>query len=309
MSYHIVSIDTPQSTITCSKGQLVVDSGEGRRALPMEDIAAVVITSFKCTLTSNFLIGAAKQRMGVILCDNFKPAAVLLPVEKGTDTSTLRHLATMSPQLKRRLWEKTVDAKCRNQAALATSWNPGHPLTEKLNRLVSSPSPTRESDAARLFWRVFAETYADETFTRKRDAGGANPLFNYAYAVLLSTVLRDLLAYGLDPSFGIFHVARAHATPLAYDLMEPFRPAFDANVARWILMQQPSEESPSACEVTKEYRSHIVSTLHAVVRQDGRDMTLRSAVTAVVSSFRAAVKAQQSGPYTPWKISTIKWAG
>ena len=33
-----------------------------------------------------------------------------------------------------------------------------------------------------------------------------------------------VLRVGLDPTFGIFHVTREQATPLAYDLMEPFRP-------------------------------------------------------------------------------------
>ncbi len=310
MSYHIISIDSPQSAVTCSKGRLIVDSANESHSVPMEDVAAVVITSFKCTLTGNFLIEASKRRMGVVLCERFKPVAVLLPVEKGTDTEALRNLARLSPQLKRRLWEKTVDAKCRNQAGLALLWNPGHPLAEKMRDIVRASLPARESDTARVFWAIFAETFADENFTRGREAGGFNALFNYAYAILLSTMLRDLLAYGLDPSFGIFHSARPHAAPLAYDLMEPFRPAFDANVVRWICSQRGKGAAEnSIAEVTGEYRKHIVSTLHALVSYLGREMTLRSAVTAVVASFRSAVRERQSGPYEPWKISSIKWVG
>ncbi len=310
MSYHIISIDSPQCHISCTKGQLVVVSDAGKRSLPMEDVAAVVITSFKSTLTGNFLIEAARQRMGVILCEAYKPVAVVLPVEKGTDVQVMRNLARMSPQLRRRLWEKTVDAKCRNQATLSCQWNPEHAQAERMKQIVDSPHCARESDTAKLFWRIFADTYADENFTRGREAGGFNKLFNYAYAILLSAVLRDLLAYGLDPSFGIFHATRPHATPLAYDLMEPFRPAFDANVVRWILRLR-AQGVPEAMqdEVSTEYRQHIVSSLHAEVEYAGKSMNLRSAVTAVISSFRLAVQQQQSGPYEPWKISTIKWVG
>ncbi len=310
MSYHIISIDSPQCHISCTQGQLVVVSEEGRRSLPMEDVAAVVITSFKSTLTGNFLIEAARQRMGVILCEAYKPVAVVLPVEKGTDVQVMRNLARMSPQLRRRLWEKTVDAKCRNQATLSLQWNPEHAQAERMQQIVSSSHSARESDTAKLFWRIFADTYADENFTRGREAGGYNKLFNYAYAILLSAVLRDLLAYGLDPSFGIFHAARPHATPLAYDLMEPFRPAFDAAVVRWILrLREQDVPEAQQDEVSTEYRRQIVSTLHSQVEYGGKTMNLRSAITSVISSFRAAVQQLQSGPYEPWKISTIKWVG
>lgn len=54
-----------------------------------------------------------------------------------------------------------------------------------------------------------------------------NALLNYGYAVLLSTVLQKLFGVGLDPTFGIFHATREQATPLAYDLMEPFRPCVE----------------------------------------------------------------------------------
>ena len=47
-----------------------------------------------------------------------------------------------------------------------------------------------------------------------------NDLRNYRYTVLLSTVLQKLFGVGLDPTFGISHVARERSTPLAYDLME-----------------------------------------------------------------------------------------
>ncbi len=310
MSYHIISIDSPQCHISCTKGQLVVASTEGTRSLPMEDVAALVITSFKSTLTGNFLIEAARQRMGVILCDAYKPVAVVLPVDKGTDVQVMRNLARMTPQLRRRLWEKTVDAKCRNQAALSNQWNPGHEHAERMRQILASPYAAREADTAKLFWRIFADTYADEKFTRGRESGGFNKLFNYAYAILLSAVLRDLLAYGLDPSFGIFHAARPHATPLAYDLMEPFRPAFDANIVRWILsLREQGVAEAEQDKVTTEYRKQIISTLHAQVEYAGKMMTLRAAIAAVILSFRSAVQQLQSGPYEPWKISTIKWVG
>ena len=39
MSFHIVSIDSPQCSISCRDGQLVCKTAEGERKLPIEDVA------------------------------------------------------------------------------------------------------------------------------------------------------------------------------------------------------------------------------------------------------------------------------
>ena len=46
MSFHIVSIDSPQCSISCRDGQLVCKTAEGERKLPIEDVASIIITSF-----------------------------------------------------------------------------------------------------------------------------------------------------------------------------------------------------------------------------------------------------------------------
>ncbi len=311
MSYHILSIDTYVCNLSCERGQLrLQDGGHPVRSIPLEDVGAIILSSFKATLSGNLLIEIAKHRIGFVLCDSYKPAALLLPADRATDTTLLRHLSAMPAQLKSRLWEKTLDAKCYNQVNLAENWNPSHPKIEELKVFLRTKKISREAECARLFWHIFSDTWANSEFTRGRNEAGLNPLFNYAYAVLLSCTLQYLFALGLDPCFGIFHQPREHATPLAYDLMEPFRPAFDANVVRWIQlkMNEGAGEAETA-DITQEYRRHIVSTLQATVTYRNKQLSLRSAIEAVCRSFRKAVLAQQSGPYEPWKISTIKWDG
>lgn len=46
MSYHIVSIDSPQCSLSCKDGQLTCKTAEGERKLPLEDVASIIITSF-----------------------------------------------------------------------------------------------------------------------------------------------------------------------------------------------------------------------------------------------------------------------
>ena len=58
-----------------------------------------------------------------------------------------------------------------------------------------------------------------------------NGLLNYGYAVLRAGVARAVMAAGFHPSLGLMHSNRANPTALVYDLMEPFGPTVDREVA------------------------------------------------------------------------------
>lgn len=306
MSYHIVSIDAPDCSLSCKDGQLTCKSAEGSKTIPLEDVAAVIITSFSASIHSNLLLEAAKHGVGLVICENFRPASLVLPANRATDTLLTKSQAYISAQLRKRLWQKTIEAKCRNQYSLAAELAPGDLRLEKLDRLARGVHPSKEAECAKIFWRIFADHVAEtDDFRRGRHEGGPNPLLNYGYAVLLSTILQNLFAIGLDPTFGIFHVPREQSTPLAYDLMEPFRPCVDWRVAEWI-RRHPDEKD---WQVTREFRQWV--TAFPLEKVDWFELTLdvRGVIEGVVRSFRQAVVTAQSGPYRPWTRTTTKWAG
>lgn len=306
MSYHIVSIDSPKCSLSCKDGQLTCKSAEGHRKIPLEDVAAIIITSFSASIHSKLLLEAAKAGVGMVICENFKPASLVLPANRASDTVLTRAQAYLPAQLKKRLWNKTLDAKCRNQYSLASELAPDDTRLVRLEMLSRSRAPTREAECAKLFWRIYAD-YVTETddFRRRREGGGPNPLLNYGYAVLLSTVLQNLFAVGLDPTFGISHVTRERSTPLAYDLMEPFRPCVDWRVAKWI-RDHPGEENP---EVTREFRGWVTTFPLETVDWFELTLDIRGVIEGVMRSFRQAIVATQTGPYRPWTRTTTKWAG
>ena len=309
MSYHIISIDLPDCNITVRDGQLRVYSKEIENSIPLEDVASIVITSFRCNMSSNFLIEAAKKKIGVILCEHFKPISILLPTDRATDTQVIRNLAQLPLQQKRRFWKKTIHTKCHNQLTLARLWNPNHHLIADLEHASMTDKDSKESECAKLYWNIFSDTFTDGQFKRNRALDDLNIYFNYAYAILLSCVLRNLLALGIDPMFGIFHATREHSTPLAYDLMEPFRAAFDLKIAQWISSNPDITGKSSKCFITKEFRKYITNTLLEATEYENKSMPFKSAIEHVVRSFRAALLLLQTGPYEPWKISTTKWDG
>ena len=86
MSYHIVSIDSPQCSISCKDGQLTCKTAEGERKLPLEDVASIIITSFSASIHSELFLEAAKHGVALIICEAFKPVSLVLPANRSTDT-------------------------------------------------------------------------------------------------------------------------------------------------------------------------------------------------------------------------------
>ncbi len=306
MSYHIVSIDAPQCSLSCRDGQLTCKTVDGaERKLPLEDVASIIITSFSASIHSELILQAAKQGVALIICEAFKPVSLVLPANRSTDTLLSRAMLNLTPRARTHLWQKTVDTKCRNQLSLAEHIAPEMAAVRSLRETALGRKPHKESICAKIFWQVFGQTLKDEEFVRERGRGGLNNLLNYGYAVLLSTVLQKLFGVGLDPTFGIAHVARERSTPLAYDLMEPFRPCVDWRVIQWV-REHPDRKD---WEVTKEFRKWV--TGFPLERVDYLDLTLeiQGVIEGVVRGFRRAVIENQPRYYKPWTPKNSKWAG
>ena len=368
MSYHIVSIDSPQCSLSCKDGQLTCKSADGERKLPLEDVASIIITSFSASIHSHLFLEAAKHGVALIICEAFKPVSLVLPANRSTDTLLSRALLNLTEATRLQMWQKTIDAKCRNQYLLAAHVAPEDARLESFRASTASRKPHKEAICAKAFWQVFGSAAKCAEFRREpqerrpparpdadngiprptreseianlkpgrvsngksgisnlrsqipapaADAPGQaellltgdeargrmNDLLNYGYAVLLSSVLQKLFAVGLDPTWGLSHVARERCTPLAYDIMEPFRPCVDWRVFQWMRDHPDRTE----WEVSKEYRRWV--TGFPLERIEYLDFTLeiQGVIEGVVRSFRRAVMENAVKPYRPWNPKPGQW--
>ena len=311
MSFHIVSIDSPQCSLTCKDGQLIRRApGEPDKSLPLEDVASIIITSFSASIHSSLFLEAAKHGVALIVCEAFKPVSLVLPANRSTDTLLSRALLKLDAKATTRLWQATVDAKCRNQFSLAERIAPNDSSLALLRATAWGKKPHKEGICAKLFWQAFGRAMGDDEFSRDRGSGGLNALLNYGYAVLLSTVLQKLFGVGLDPTFGISHMPRERSTPLAYDIMEPFRPCVDWRVAQWVSGQgQRPEAEGAAWEVTREFRQWVTGFPLDKVEYLDLELNVQSCIEGVVRGFRRAVLHGDLKHYRPWTPKNSKWAG
>jgi CRISPR-associated protein Cas1 len=303
MSFHIVNIDAAHCSLSCRDGQLTCTTAEGERKLPLEDVASIIITSFSATIHSQLLLEAAKQGVALIICEAFKPVSLVLPANRSTDTLLSRALLNLTPKHRQALWQKTVDAKCLNQLSLAQKLAPGDKQLPVLELEARSRKPHKEPGCARTFWQILGRALGEPGFTRERSQPGFNSLLNYGYAVLLSSVLHKLFALGLDPTFGLAHVVRERSTPLAYDLMEPFRPCVDWRVFQYA----KAHPNQAEWQVNKEFRQWV--TGFPLVRVDYLDFTLeiQGVIEGMVRGFRHAVLDADPRCYKPWQAKEGAW--
>ncbi len=306
MSYHIVNIDSPECSISCKNGQLTCHDDTTSKSIPLEDVAAIVITSFSASIHSKLLLEAAKHGISLIICEAFKPVSLVLPANRSTDTLLTRSQITLPTKIRDSLWAKTINAKTLNQLSLAILLAPQHPAINLLEQTARSRKPHKESLCARVFWGIYGDSLSgDIKFKRGQHEGGINHLLNYGYAILLSTILQKCFAIGIDPTFGINHATREHSTPLSYDLMEPFRPCVDWRVAQWI-KQNPNT---TTWDVTPEYKKWVTGFPTTEIDYFGLQLDIRSCIEGVIRSFRKALIEQQTGPYKPWTQKNSKWVG
>lgn len=303
MSYHIVTIDSPTAYLNCVDGQLVCTTAEGRRSLPLEDIAAIIVCCFSAKIELRLLTQAAKLGIGLIFCETYTPAAIVLPAMRSTDTALTRAWQKASPGTLAAIWSATVDAKCANQTALAAAWNPLHPSVPRMREALPRSFPVKEAVVSKLYWHAFRDRIGCPGFARLHGEGLPNHCLDYGYAVLLARVLQLCYACGLDPTFGVGHETAERATPLAYDLMEPFRPLVDARVADWL--RRPGIPD----KLDKTFKQHVLAFLETPVPCGRASRSCQFVLESVVRSFRAALLANNPSLYAPWTAGNSKWAG
>ena len=227
----IVDIATDGLSLSLHRGFLVVTRNReeiGRVAL--DDIHAVILHAHGLTWTTNLVAALAERGAPIVFCGaNHSPVAVTLPIAgHHAQGAKMRAQWEAGRPLFKQLWRRVIVAKIAMQGShLAAHGLPEAGAFALLARRVRSGDPDNiEAQAARRYWPALMGA----EFRRDRDAGGANGLLNYGYAVMRATLARAVIAAGLHPTIGIHHANRGNAFALADDLIEPFRPLVDALV-------------------------------------------------------------------------------
>ena len=199
------------------------------RTLPIEDLGVIILDNKQITITQGLIEALLENNCAIVTCDSKRmPVGLMLPLAGNTvQNERFRSQIDSSLPLRKQLWQQTIEAKIRNQAAVLQ-----YVTGEKHNNMLkwsesirSGDTDNMEARAAVYYWKtIFPD---NPYFVRDHDAEGPNALLNYGYAILRAVVARALVGSGLLPTLGIHHHNRYNAYCLADDIMEPYRPYVD----------------------------------------------------------------------------------
>jgi len=244
--------------LSLSMERLVVRrDGEEEAAVPLAEAAVTVITHPRVTCTGAALAGLMRSGGSVVICDeSHMPVGLMLPLGINAE-QTKRVLAQAGAKrpTSKRLWKSVVQVKVRAQAHTLELHAGTDAGLRALAKTVRSGDPENvESTAAQRYW---PRLFGDPMFRRRREAPDQNRLLNYGYAVLRAAMGRAVCAAGLHPSLGVHHRGRNNAFVLADDLMEPYRPMVDDEVAE--IVGEIGDDAP----LDGPTKQRLIGVLHA----------------------------------------------
>ena len=258
---------------------------QGEITKPIEDIGIVVLDCKQITITQGLLEALLENNSAVITCDNRSmPVGLMLPLcGNSVQSERFRDQIDASLPLKKQLWQQTIKAKIRNQAAVLTHWTSKETgcMRRWENDVKSGDPDNLEGRAAAYYWKTLFSDFDElKDFTRDRDGIYPNNLLNYGYAVLRAVVARALVSSGMLPTLGIHHHNRYNAYCLADDIMEPYRPYVDEIV--FAIVQEFGGKEQN---MTREIKAKLLSIPTTEVVINGKRSPLMVAASQTTASL------------------------
>lgn len=225
MAWRTVVIGS-RSKLDLKMNYLIVRNEEIHK-IYIKDIDVLVIDSLSVSLTAALLNELNKNKTKVIFCDEaHNPSCELLSKDSNVRTSLKIHQQiNWSEETKQKAWTKIVDMKIYNQSTVLRKLNLDQYqlLLDYRRELELNDVTNREGHAAKVYFNALF----GKEFSRSDDSNPLNGLLNYAYAILMSIVNREIVCNGYLTQLGIFHDNQFNSFNLACDFMEVFRPVID----------------------------------------------------------------------------------
>ena len=168
----------------------------------------------------------ADNKINIIFCDEkHNPFGELAPYYSRHNTSKqIKEQIAWKKSSKDYLWSKIVENKILNQATLLKKIkSPKYKLLIGYIKEINTGDKTnREGHAAKVYFNeLFGKNFS------RNDNNSINAALNYGYAVLLSTINKEIISNGYLTQLGIHHKNEFNEFNLTCDIMEPFRVIID----------------------------------------------------------------------------------
>lgn len=228
MSFRTVVI-TKQAKISYKNRFLVIKQDIDEKYIHLSEIDTIIVDSISVSISSYLLKELADNKINIIFCDDkHNPYGELQPFySRHNSSKKILEQVKWTNKEKDLVWQAIVKNKILNQAFLLKKIkSKQHDLiTSYIKEVTIGDKTNREGHAA----KVYFNSLFGKNFVRGNN-DKINVSLNYGYAILLSTVSKEIVNNGYLTQLGIHHKNEFNPYNLACDLMEPFRIIIDSFV-------------------------------------------------------------------------------
>lgn len=225
MSFRTVVISR-QSKISYKNRYLVVKQENDEKYIHLSEIDTIIVDSISVSISTYLLKELSDNKINIIFCDEkHNPFGELASYYSSHNTSKkIKMQINWKENNKDIVWAKIIQNKITNQALLLKKFSkPEFDLVlSYVDEVRLGDKTNREGHSA----KVYFNSLFGKNFVRNND-DNINAALNYGYAILLSTINKEIISNGYLTQLGIHHKNEFNEFNLTCDLMEPFRVIID----------------------------------------------------------------------------------
>ena len=271
MSFRTVVI-TRQSKISYKNRFLVVKQDNDEKYIHLSEIDTIIVDSISVSISAYLLKEIADAKINMIFCDEkHNPFGELSPYySRHNSSKKIKEQIKWTNKYKDDLWMKIVKNKILNQSLMLNKIkNDKYDLLNSyIDEVVSGDKTNREGHAAKVYFNALF----GKDFVRNNN-DNINAALNYGYAILLSTINKEVIANGCLTQLGIHHKNEFNEFNLSCDLMEPFRVIVD----NFVYFNQERE-------LNTNYKLDIVNILNNTYKYQNKSYTLKDIIGLFVKN-------------------------
>lgn len=271
MSFRTVVISR-KSKISYKNRFLVVKREEDEKYIHLSEIDTIIVDSISVSISAYLLKELAENKINIMFCDEkHNPFGELVPYYSKHNTSKMiKEQISWKATDKDKMWAEIVKNKIMNQALLLRKIRSSkyELVLSYVDEVVSGDKTNREGHAAKVYFNALF----GNKFVRNAD-DSINAALNYGYAILLSTINKEIINNGYLTQLGIHHKNEFNEFNLTCDLMEPFRIVVD----NFVYYNQDRK-------FDTEYKMDIVNILNNIFNYLNKNYTLKDIIRMFVKN-------------------------
>jgi CRISP-associated protein Cas1 len=271
MSFRTVVISN-QSKLNYKNRFLVVKQDNDEKYIHLSEIDTIIVDSISVSISTYLLKELSDNKINIIFCDEkHNPFAELSSYYSSHNTSKkIMKQIEWNNKSKDLLWQKITKNKIINQALMLNKIksNKYDLMLSYVEEVVPGDKTNREGHSAKVY---FNELFGKDFVRNNNDE--INAALNYGYAILLSTINKEIISNGYLTQIGIHHKNEFNQFNLSCDLMEPFRVIID----NFVYHNQNRE-------LNTEYKLDIINIFNNRYNYDNKKYVLKDIIKLFVKN-------------------------